>query len=72
MEFRNTNVDKGKLYDVSFLYHFSAITTAYVYLRSAVCHVAIFNQSSCLDTSSDISFSTLSDTKDELCTRFMT
>jgi hypothetical protein len=76
MEFRNTNVDKGKIYDVSssvsLLYHFSKLTTAYYfYFRSAFCRVAIFNQSSYLDTSSDISFSTLSDTKDEPCTRFI-
>jgi len=72
MEIRNTNVDKGKTYDVSLLHHFSNLTTAYYfYFRSAICHIAIFNQSSCLDTSSDISFSTLSDTKHGPCTRFI-
>jgi hypothetical protein len=34
-------------------------------IQKCLFHVAIFNQSSCLDTSSVISFSTLSDTKDE-------
>jgi hypothetical protein len=60
------------VYDVSSCLSLSNLTAAhYFYFRSVYCHISIFDLSSWLDTSTDISFSTLSDSKDEHGNRFI-